>query len=145
MAKPDPALLDPARYPFRCEIETRYRDLDSNLHINNGVFASLLEEGRVRFHRVSHFGNVSEGSGLVSMVVSVAIEYLGQSHFPEPLEMHTGASRIGRTSYDLCQLVTQQVVTVAFAKVTLVCIRDGQPYIIPDSHRELAKPWMLRP
>ena len=53
MAKPDPALLDPARYPFRCSIETRYRDLDSNLHINNGVMASLLEEGRVRFHRAS--------------------------------------------------------------------------------------------
>ena len=145
MPKPDPALLDPARYPFRCAIETRYRDLDSNLHINNGVFASLLEEGRVRFHRASDFGGVSAEFGLTSMVVSVGIEYLGQSHFPAPLEMHVAAARIGKSSYDLCQLVMQEGDTVAFAQVTLVCVKDDKPYVIPDSHRELAKPWMLRP
>jgi acyl-CoA thioester hydrolase len=145
MAKPDPALLEPSRYPFRCEIETRYRDLDSNLHINNGVFASLLEEGRVRFHRASEFGSLSTDPELTSMVVSVAIEYLGQSHFPAPLEMHVGAARIGQSSYDLCQLVMQEGDTVAFAKVTLVCVKDSQPFVIPASHRELAKPWMLRP
>ena len=105
MPKPDPALLDPARYPFHCQIETRYRDLDSNLHINNGVFASLLEEGRVRFHRASQFGGGSDGT--TAMIVSVGIEYLGESHFPEPLDMHVGAERIGNSSYDLCQLVMQ--------------------------------------
>ena len=77
MPKPDPSLLDPARYPFRCLIETRFRDLDSNMHVNNGVFASLLEEGRVRFHRASQFGGVS--GDLTSMVVSAAIEYLGEN------------------------------------------------------------------
>lgn len=145
MAKPDPALLDPARYPFRCEIETRYRDLDSNLHINNGVFASLLEEGRVRFHRASEFGGLSSDRDLTSMVVSVAIEYLGQSHFPAPLEMHVGAARIGQSSYDLCQLVMQEGDMVAFAKVTLVCVKDGRPFAIPAPHRAIARPWMLRP
>jgi acyl-CoA thioester hydrolase len=144
MAKPDPALLDPARYPFLCEIETRYRDLDSNLHINNGVFASLLEEGRVRFHRTSQLGNIHSDPELTAMVVSVAIEYLGQSHFPEPLEMHVAASRIGQTSYDLCQLVTQQGDVVAFAKVTLVCVKGDRPCPIPDEQREAAGPWMLQ-
>ena len=144
MHKPDPALLDPARYPFRCEIETRYRDLDSNLHINNGVFASLLEEGRVRFHRASAFGNVAADPELTAMVASVAIEYLGQSHFPEPLEMHVGAARIGRTSYELCQLVMQGGKVVVFARATMVCIKAGQPFAIRDSLRDLAIPWMFR-
>ncbi len=145
MAKPDPALLDPARYPFRCEIETRYRDLDSNLHINNGVMASLLEEGRVRFHRASDFGGVSAEHGITGMVVSVAIEFLGQSHFPEPLEMHVAASKIGRTSYQLSQLVMQGDERVVFAQVTLVCVKDNMPFAIPDSHRERAQRWMLKP
>ncbi len=144
MPKPDPALLDPARYPFRCEIETRYRDLDSNLHINNGVFASLLEEARVRFHRASEFGNVAADPELTVMVVSVAIDYLGQSHFPEPLDMHVCISRIGQSSYDLGQLVTQSAEVVAFASVTLVCIKAGRPFAIPESHRDRAKPWMFR-
>jgi acyl-CoA thioester hydrolase len=144
MPKPDPALLDPARYPFHCEIETRYRDLDSNLHINNGVMASLLEEGRVRFHRASDFGGVSREEGMTGMVVSAAIEYLGQSRFPDPLEMHVGAARIGSTSYELCQLVMQGTQTVVFARVTLVCTKDERPTVIPDGHRARAVAWMLR-
>jgi acyl-CoA thioester hydrolase len=144
MARPDPALLDPARYPFRCEIETRYRDLDSNLHVNNGVMASLLEEGRVRFHQASRFGSISADPELSAMVASVAIEYLGQSHFPEPLEMHVGAARIGTTSYELCQLVMQQGEVVAFARITLVCVKGGKPFVIPQDHREMAQPWVLK-
>ena len=143
MAKPDPALLDPARYPFSCQVETRYRDLDSNLHINNGVLASLLEEGRVRFHRASGFGAVSDDVAV--MVVSLAIEYLGESHFPEPLDMHVGAARIGTSSYELCQLVMQGSEVIAFARVTLVCMKDGKPFPIPAGQRESAQPWMMAP
>src|SRR5438045_9689602 len=103
MPKPDPSLLDRARYPFRCVVETRYRDLDSNLHINNGVLASLLEEGRVQFHRLSQFGSLSRDPGLTAMVVSAAIEYLGESRYPEPLEIHVGAARIGNSRHELFQ------------------------------------------
>ena len=145
MAKPDPALLDPARYPFRCDIETRYRDLDSNLHINNGVMASLLEEGRVRFHRASDFGGVSHDHGMTGMVVSTTIEYIGQSHFPEPLEMYCAASRIGRTSYELSQLVMQGGDCVVFAQVTLVCVKDAMPCEIPEEDRQRAQNWVLKP
>ena len=145
MARPDPALLDPARYPFSCQIETRYRDLDSNLHINNGVFATLLEEGRVRFHRASKFGSISGDPDLSAMVVSVAIDYIGESHFPAPLDMHIGAARIGNSSYELCQLVMQMDAVVAFARVTMVCMKGGRPYALPAHHREMAKPWMLLP
>ena len=31
--KAAPALLDPARYPFHCSIETRFSDLDLNQHL----------------------------------------------------------------------------------------------------------------
>jgi acyl-CoA thioester hydrolase len=141
MPKPDPTLLDPARYPFHCQIETRYRDLDSNLHINNGVLASLFEEGRVRFLRASKFGGVL--GELTAMVVSVAIEYVGQSHFPEPLDMHVGAARMGKTSYELCQLVMQKREVIAFARVTLVCMKSGKPFAIPVEDRETAKSWIM--
>lgn len=141
MAKPDPALLDPARYPFNCSIETRYRDLDSNLHINNGVMASLLEEGRVRFHRASQFGGVS--GDMTAMVVSAGIEYLGESHHPDPLDMYLGAARIGTTSYELCQLVMQGSSVIAFARVTLVCMKGGKPFAIPAVQREKAQAWIM--
>ena len=143
MPKPDPALLEPGRYPFHCEIETRYRDLDSNLHVNNGVMASLLEEGRVRFHRASTIGHTVED--MTSMVVSLGVEFLGQSHFPEPLEMHVGISHVGRTSYRLDQLVTQQGRVVTYAQAVLVCVREDSPAQLPQVYRDAAAAWMLRP
>jgi len=145
MAKPDPALLDPARYPFRCSIETRYRDLDSNLHLNNGVLASLLEEARVRFHRSADFGGFSADGESSAMVVSLAIEFLGQSHFPEPLDMYVSLARIGNTSYELAQLVMQGDQVVVFAKATLVTTRQGAPSAISDERRAAVQTWTLKP
>ncbi len=144
MAKPDPALLDPARYPFRCSIETRYRDLDSNLHLNNGVMASLLEEGRVHFHRKVDFGIRTTDGGDSAMVVSLAIEFIGQSHFPEPLDIYVGFARVGNTSYELAQLVMQGDQTVVFGRATLVSTRQGAPCAISDESRAIARQWMLK-
>lgn len=143
MAKPDPALLNPACYPFHGLIETRYRDVDSNLHLNNGVLASLLEEGRVRFHRASQFGSISGDLSLTAMVASVTIDYLGEGTWPDPIDMHVGIGRIGNTSYELRQLILQQGRAITAAHVTMVCIRDGRPFPIPADHRAMAEPWML--
>lgn len=145
MAKPSPELLDPARYPFHCSIETRYRDLDSNLHINNGVMASLFEEGRVRFHRAAAFHNLSAQTDTNIMVVSLGIEFLGESHFPDPLDIHVGIARIGTTSYELVQLAMQQGAAVAFARATLVSVSRGTPSPICDARRAAGQAWMMLP
>jgi len=143
MAKPDPSLLDPARYPFSCLIETRYRDLDTNRHINNGAMASLFEEARLRFHRHTGFqkaGAVGLG-GL--MVVSLGVEYLGQSHYPDPLEVHVGFARMGNSSYDLVQIAHQNGAPVAFCRTTIVSTREGRSYPFSEEHRALAQQWII--
>jgi len=145
LAKPDPALLDSARYPFHCTVETRYRDLDSNLHINNGVMASLLEEGRVRYHRASGFSDLCGELAMSMMVASITIDFLGESLFPDPLEMHVACSQAGRTSTQLAQLVTQGGRVVVFSQSVLVCVKDGRPIEIPAAFRESLPAWMLRP
>lgn len=144
MARPDPALLEAARYPYSCSIETRYRDLDSNLHVNNGAMASLLEEARVRFHRAAGFNNPSADPEGTVMVASVSIEYLGQSHYPEPLDCHVGFLRIGTSSYDLAQLITQDGGVVVFCRSTLVSVSEGRSHPISDSRRALVEAWMVK-
>ena len=145
MAKPDPELLNPARYPFRCEVETRFGDLDVNLHINNVALTGLLEEARVRFHREVGYHAASAAWSMTTMVASIQVDFLGQSHFPEPREMQVAAARIGRTSYELCQLVSQKSGIVAFARTVLVCMKDNRPFTLPEDYRESVKPWMLMP
>ncbi len=142
MARPDPALLDPARYPFHCTIETRFGDLDVNRHINNVAMSGLIEEGRVRFHR--QIGLYAARDGLGTMAVSVAVEFLGQSHFPDPLDMHVALAHTGTTSYTLCQIAMQHGRTVAFARSVLVCMRDNESAPIPRAFLETADRWRLR-
>jgi acyl-CoA thioester hydrolase len=142
MPKPDPALLDPARYPFSCSVETRFGDLDTNLHINNVALCQMLEEGRVRYHRLAK--NSGREMQTAPMVVSLAIEFVGQTYYPDPLEVYVAVGPIGRTSYLLYELVTQQGRAVVFATTTVVCTDNGAKAEIPPRLRESLEAWRLR-
>lgn len=143
MPKPDPSLLDPARYPFHCAIEPRFGDLDTNMHLNNVALVGILQEGRVRFHDTSKYNEAL--AGMSSMAVSFAVEYLGQAHYPHPLDVHVAATEVGRSSHRLSQLVLQQGRLIAYAQAVLVCVQDDRPAAIPAQFLEAIKLWMLRP
>ena len=143
MAKPDPSQLDPARYPFDTQVDIRFSDMDVNRHVNNVALSNFVEEGRVRFHRAS--GYLAAIAGVGSMVASVAIEYVGQAFYPGTLHLRAGASHIGRTSYTLELLITQDDRPVVFARSVMVCTKDGKPHPIPDTFREsAAREWGVR-
>lgn len=143
MAKPDPALLDISRYPFTCEIATRFGDLDTNAHLNNVALASILEDARVRFHAASGFHIAMDG--WKAMVASLTIDYLGQAFYPGPVSLYSGATTIGRTSYSVAQLVRQGDSVVALAQSVVVCVEDNRPFPLPEAFRQSVRPWMLRP
>ncbi len=143
MAKPDPALLDAACYPFAMTIEPRFGDLDTNMHINNASMVGILEDVRVRYHGASGF-RAAMADGVGAMVASFAVEFLGQGYYPDPLNAHAGALRIGNTSYELGQLLTQNGRTVAFARSIMVCIRNGRPTPIPEAFASSVNDWMAR-
>jgi acyl-CoA thioester hydrolase len=143
MPKPDPALLDPARYPFHCSIETRFADLDVNQHINNVSLVGLLEEGRVRYHRASETNRAMIHA--VPMVASLTVEFLGQSFFPDPIEIGVAALHLGRTSYTLGQLVGQHDRTIAYAQSVMVCMNGEGPVELPSELREKLQAWMMKP
>jgi len=143
MPKPDPALLDPTRYPFSCKIDPRFTDLDFNLHVNNAALADILQEGRIRFHHVCQFGPALQG--MSAMAVSLSIEFLGQARHPDSLENHLAAIAVGRTSHTLGHLVTQHGNVIAYAQAVLVCVKNDQPVDNPPSFLKAVKQWMLKP
>jgi acyl-CoA thioester hydrolase len=142
MPKPDPALLDPARYPFHCDIYPRFGDLDLNQHLNNVALAGILEEGRVHFHRASKYEDAV--AGITSMAASFAVDYLGQAHYPDPLVIYTAVIAIGRTSHTLGQIAMQQGRLIAYAQTVLVCVEGHRPVENSSIFLEAVKPWMLR-
>lgn len=143
MARPDAALLDPARYPFTHQITTRFADVDPNQHLNNVALAAMMEDARVRF-------NLAMGSAIKigerrAMVASVAMDYLSQGHFPGSVSVHCAIEGVGRTSWRIIQLLEQDGRAVAFARSVIVAIADDRPTPVSDEFRAaLAAKWTFR-
>lgn len=143
MPRPEPALLDPARYPFAHQTTTRFADVDPNQHLNNVALAAMMEDARVRF-------NLAIGARIRigerrAMVASVAMEYLSQGHFPDPVTVHCGIEGVGRTSWAIVQLLEQNGRPVAFARSIIVAIADDRPTPVPEDYRSvLLERWSLK-
>ncbi len=142
MAKPDPALLDPARYPFSCPIPTRYGDLDPNRHINNVALIGMLEDARLRLHHACKPGSTFRDWPI--MTVSFALEYLGQGYYPEPVTVAGAFTRIGRSSFQMAQAAFQQGRPIAYADTVLVWVEGDRPVAVPDTFRSALQTYMIR-
>ena len=79
------------------------------------------------------------------MVASLNVEFLGQSYFPDPIDVQVAATHLGRTSYTLCQLVSQKDRIIAYASAVMVCMAKDGPIELPGEFRQKAQSWMLRP
>lgn len=141
MPRPDPALLDTARYPFHCTIDTRFGDLDTNRHVNNVAIAQIFEEGRVRLYQASSYHTYLGAAQ--NMVASVAIEYLAEANYPAPIALHMAVSSIGRSSHTLAQLAMQNGQPVAFAQTVTVAVGKEGPVPISDDLRAAMSIWMF--
>lgn len=143
MPRPDAALLDPARYPFHHAITTRFADVDPNQHLNNVALAAMMEDARVRFNL--SMGRLIKLGERRAMVASVAMEYLSQGHFPDPVSVHCAIEGVGRTSWTVIQLLEQHGRPVAFARSVIVSIADDRPNPVSDEFREnLLAGWGLK-
>lgn len=142
MARPDPALLDSARYPFANTVTTRFADLDPNGHINNVAMAAVFEDARLRF--ITAVGFPPNTASARFMVANVTIDYLAQAYYPDSLVCHVGALPGGRTSWSLHQLLLQRGKPVAAARVAIVCTDGERPREMGPELRERLVQWQVR-
>ena len=133
MARIDPALLRSDLYPFHHRVTTRFADVDPNHHINNVALAAALEDGRYRFDVARHIHDLMQGYRV--MIAANHIDYLGEAHYPAPLDLHVGTMAVGRTSWQLACLATQDDRSCAFARATLVATLSGRPAPLPEAFR----------
>lgn len=114
------------------------------MHINNVALTQILEDARVRFnHSAGLFGTLHD-AGFRAMVASLAVDYLGEGLYPDPLHVHVAPLHFGRTSYTLGQVVVQRGTPIAFARAVLVCVGPDGPAEVPASFRDGAASFMLR-
>ena len=132
-----------ATFAAKVEIPLRFDDLDVQGHVNNVAVAVLFQEARGRFNSWHLSSFLGRGHGLV--VGSLMIDYAGQMHYPEPVEIDTGVLEIGSKSYQLGQIARQNGTIAAFAEVIMVVTQDGKGTTIPDEVRATLERALITP
>src|SRR3954465_8189580 len=101
----------------------RFGDLDPQGHVNNTVFATFFETGRVAFLREP--GNGLNPPGTPSVLARLDIDFLKELHWPGDVEIGTGIADIGRSSFTFLQAIFHDDACAATARATMVMI-DGE-------------------
>ena len=128
----DRARLQPEAFSYRCEIATRFSDLDVLSHVNNVAASAILQEGRNRF---IHTCELYQLAYRVLVVASTLIEYADDLLHPEPIEVAVGVLDIGRTSLRLAQIARQQGRIGIYAEIVLVARDEQGATPLPDAWR----------
>jgi acyl-CoA thioester hydrolase len=113
-------IVRPEEFPHRTVETIRFGDLDRQNHVNNAVFATHFESGRVIILYGEEYGLVAPGANFV--LARLAIDFLGEMHWPGEVEIGTAISRVGNSSIDLFQALFVKGACVATADNTLVMI-----------------------
>ena len=120
--QPGPARILPTldQFPSRTRDIIRFGDLDPQGHVNNTVFATFFETGRVTFLREP--GNALSPPGTTSVLARLDINFLKELHWPGEVDIGTGIVEIGRSSFTFLQAIFHEGVCAATARATMVMI-----------------------
>jgi acyl-CoA thioester hydrolase len=122
-----PTLAD---FPAVTHEKLRYADTDRQGHVNNAVFATMLETGRVELLYAPEAPIFEPGCAFV--IASLHLDFLGEVTWPGQVDIGTRVAAIGKSSVTLEQGLFQQGACVATAKTVIVQVseatRRSQPF-----------------
>jgi acyl-CoA thioester hydrolase len=110
----------------------RFRDLDSLGHMNNAVYATLVEQARIGFLS-------PKGADAENMILArLEIDFRAPVEFGETVEISVQPTRVGTTSIDLEYVLRAADRVVAEAKTVLVAYdyEQARSVELPDEWRE---------
>ena len=131
-------------FPYRLTDNVRFADLDPNQHVNNAVYASYFETGRVTLMKDPSYGLMPEGFGW--MMVRLDIHFRAELRWPGKIELGLGVAKFGRTSVTFDQVVFSKGRCVASAQATTVLIDAGSRKPVPLTAEIVRnfQPWLRR-
>lgn len=105
-------------YPLRSYDKLRYADTDRQGHINNAVFSTFFETGRVELiHRLRQ---VAADSAKDFVIAQITIEYLKELLWPGEVEVGSRVIRVGTSSITIEQLLVAEGLVHARAESVMV-------------------------
>src|SRR5262245_61578037 len=107
-------------FPVRVPDLIRFADIDRQGHVNNAVFSTYFETGRVAIIHDAKEG--LQVAGATSVLARVEIDFLRELHWPGTVEVGTAVAEIGRSSYVFVQAIYRDGLCGATARSTMVLI-----------------------
>lgn len=110
-------------YPHRTFEKLRYGDTDRQDHVNNAVFTTFLETGRVEilFDQV----NPIKPPGTSFVIARLELDYRAEVNWPGTVEIGTRITGFGRSTVRLDQSVFQNGRCVATGQTVIVLTDDS--------------------
>jgi acyl-CoA thioester hydrolase len=132
------------QFPYRTGDIIRFGDLDPQSHVNNAVFATYFETGRVVLLRDPQYGLRVTGATFV--LARLEIDFRKELHWPGTIEIGTGVADIGRRSFTYAQAIFHDGACAATSRVVMVLIDQAtrQPRTLPDDIVVRLQDLMLR-
>ena len=131
-------------FPYRLSDNVRFADLDPNGHVNNAVYASYFETGRVTLVKDRSMGLMPAGLGWI--MVRLDIHFRAELHWPNTIELGLGVVKLGRTSVTFEQVVFSNGKCIASATSVGVLLDEAtrRPAPLTAEVIEKFKPWHKR-
>jgi acyl-CoA thioester hydrolase len=116
-------LTDPDSFRHWTDEKFRFSDTDMVGHVNNAVYATLLESGRVSFLYDSRHPLRPPGHDFV--IVRLVIDFRAEAHYPGRVRIGTRLAALGGRSFTLGQGVFGEDGT---------CIATGESVLVLIDH-----------
>ncbi|MET0012135.1 MAG: thioesterase family protein [Sedimenticola sp.] len=122
MQSDDKQTLALSDYPFQTFDKVRYADTDQQEHVNNALFSTYLETGRVEFLYDPKNRLISENSTFV--IASLNLQFISEINWPGRIDIGTGVTKVGNSSLCLYQGMFQEDLCVATAETVIVQMHE---------------------
>lgn len=111
-----------ADYPLKTYEKLRYADTDRQGHINNAIFSTMLETGRVELLYAQDTPLFADGCAFV--IASLHLDFHGEITWPGQVDIGTRVAAVGNSSLTLEQGLFQRDRCVATAKTVIVQMHE---------------------
>ena len=119
------------------KLQLRYRDIDSLGHVNNAVFLSYFEIGRIGLFRLNSDEYRLDSINFV--IAHMEIDFLKTLHLFDEVILRTSIVKVGRTSFTFDHVISSEYGEDVYCHgiAVAVAIRDGGKVPVPPFIKDL--------
>lgn len=131
--KPDKNAINLSVFKHKIPIQVRYIDIDMQGHVNNAVYLSYIEQGRVDYFNKLIPDNDFQKNGLI--IARTEIDYFEPIFLNESIDCYTKITHIKNKSFTFENVIASgQNAVKCYAKSIMVCYDYTANTTIPIPH-----------